>query len=106
ADAERADYLRIWVEEAGGGNESRVTELGKRFLEQHGESQFAREVRMKLAELYYRRQDFANAQTQFEIIAQQNTNDPLAANALFAAADCAMSSTREDRRDGEVLLLA
>jgi len=37
AAAERADYLRIWVEEAGGGNESKVIELGKRFLEQHGD---------------------------------------------------------------------
>ena len=36
AAAERADYLRIWVEEAAGGNESKVIELGKRFLEQHG----------------------------------------------------------------------
>jgi outer membrane protein assembly factor BamD (BamD/ComL family) len=55
AAAERADYLRIWVEETGGGNESEVIELGKRFLQQHGQSQFAREVRMKLAELYYAR---------------------------------------------------
>src|SRR4029078_3568665 len=33
AAAERADYLRIWVEEAGGGDESKVIDLGKRFLE-------------------------------------------------------------------------
>src|SRR5262249_16946266 len=71
AGSERADYLRIWVEEAAGTDESKVIELAKRFLEQHGQSPFAPEVRLKLAELYYRRQDFANAQTQFEIIAQQ-----------------------------------
>lgn len=104
AAAERADYLRIWVEEAVGGNESKVIELGKRFLEQHGQSQFAPEVRMKLAELYYRSQDFANAQTQFEIIAQQNPNDPLAEKALFFAAESAMSSMSEHTLDRALVL--
>src|SRR4029077_4695600 len=99
AAAERADYLRLWVEEAASENESKLIELGKRFLEQHGQSQFAREVRMKLAELYYRREDFANAQTEFEIIAQQNPNDPLAEKALFFAAESAMSSMSEHTLD-------
>src|SRR5438093_13218874 len=45
--------------------------------EQHGTSPFAAEVRMKLAELYYQRQDFANAQTQFELIAQQTPDNSL-----------------------------
>ena len=104
AAAERADYLRIWVEEAAGGNESKVIELGKRFLAEHAESRFAREVRMKLAELYYRSQDFANAQTQFEIIAQQNPNDPLAEKALFFAAESAMSSMSEHTLDRALVL--
>src|SRR5215470_6478709 len=104
AAAERADYLRIWVEEAAGGNQSKVIELGKRFLEQHGQSQFAPEVRMKLAELYYRSQDFANAQTQFEIIAQQNPKDPLAEKALFFAAESAMSSMSEHTLDRALVL--
>jgi len=102
--AERADYLRIWVEETAGGNESKVIDLGKRFLEQHGQSQFASEVRMKLAELYYRSQDFANAETQFEIIAQQNPNDPLAEKALFFAAESAMSSMSEHTLDRALVL--
>src|SRR5439155_2763537 len=84
--AERADYLRIWVEEAAGTDESKVIELAKRFVDQHEQSPFAPEVRMKLAELYYRRQDFANAQTQFEIIAKQNPNDTLAEKSLFFSA--------------------
>ncbi len=92
AAAERADYLTIWVEESARGDETKVIDLAKRFLEQHGLSPFASEVRMKLAELYYRRQDFANAQTQFELIAQQNPDDSLAEKALFFAAESAMSS--------------
>src|SRR5262249_57660401 len=95
---------RMWVEEAGGTDESKVIDLAKRFLEQHGQSSFASEVRMKLAELYYRRQDFANAQTQFEIIAQQNPNDPLAEKALFFAAESAMSSMSEHTLDRALVL--
>src|SRR5207249_8084130 len=91
AAAERADYLTIWVEESARGDETKVIDLAKRFLEQHGLSPFASEVRMKLAELYYRRQDFANAQTQFELIAQQNPDDSLAETALFFAAESARS---------------
>ena len=104
AAAERADYLSIWVEESAGGNETKVIELAKRFLEQHGLSPFAPEVRMKRAELYYRRQDFANAQTQFEIIAQQNPDDALAEKALFFAAESAMSSMGEHSLDRAIVL--
>jgi TolA-binding protein len=104
AAVERADYLSIWVEEAASGNETKVIELAKRFLEQHGPSPFAPEVRMKLAELYYRRQDFANAQTQFEIIAQQHPDDSLAEKALFFAAESAMSSMGEHSLDRAIVL--
>jgi len=104
AAVERADYLRIWVEEAAGGDESKVIALAKRFLERHIESPFAPEVRMKLAELYYRREDFANAQTQFEIIAQQNPNDSLAERALFFAGESTMSSMGEHTLDRALVL--
>src|SRR5881409_1135741 len=104
AAAERADYLSIWVEESARGNEMQVLDLAKRFLEQHGGSPFASEVRMKLAELYFRRQDFANAQTQFEIIAQQNPDYSLAERALFFAAESAMSSMGEHSLDQAIVL--
>ncbi|HJW38111.1 MAG TPA: tetratricopeptide repeat protein [Candidatus Udaeobacter sp.] len=104
AAVERADYLSIWVEETASGNETKVIELAKRFLEQHGLSPFAPEVQMKLAELYYRRQDFANAQTQFEIIAQQHPDDSLAEEALFFAAESAMSSMGEHSLDRAIVL--
>jgi len=104
AAAERADYLTIWVEESARGDETKVIDLAKRFLEQHGLSPFASEVRMKLAELYYRRQDFANAQTQFELIAQQDPDDSLAETALFFAAESAMSSMGQHSLDRAIIL--
>ena len=104
AAAERGDYLNIWIEESAGGNEAKVIELAKRFLEQHGTSPFAPEVRMKLAELYYQRQDFANAQTQFELIAQQTPDNSLGEKALFFAAESAMSSMGEHSLDRAIVL--
>jgi TolA-binding protein len=104
AAAERGDYLNIWIEESTGGNEAKVIELAKRFLEQHGTSPFAPEVRMKLAELYYQRQDFANAQTQFELIAQQTPDNSLGEKALFFAAESAMSSMGEHSLDRAIVL--
>jgi TolA-binding protein len=104
AAAERGDYLNIWIEESAGGNEAKVIELAKRFVEQHGTSSFAPEVRMKLAELYYRRQDFANAQTQFELIAQQSPDNSLGEKALFFAAESAMSSMGEHSLDRAIVL--
>src|SRR4029450_10025990 len=83
---------------------AKVIELAKRFLEQHGTSPFAPEVRMKLAELYYRRQDFANAQTQFELIAQQTPDNSLGEMALFFAAESAMSSMGEHSLDRAIVL--
>jgi TolA-binding protein/thioredoxin-like negative regulator of GroEL len=104
AAAERRDYLNIWIEESTGGDEVKVIDLAKHFLEQHGTSPFAPEVRMKLAELYYRRQDFANAQTQFELIAQQTPDNSLGEKALFFAAESAMSSLGEHSLDRSIVL--
>jgi outer membrane protein assembly factor BamD (BamD/ComL family) len=56
-------------------------------------------VRLKLAETYYRRQDFASAQTQFELLAQQNTGAPVAEKARFFAAQSAMQSMSPDSLD-------
>jgi outer membrane protein assembly factor BamD (BamD/ComL family) len=89
---ERGDYLAIWIEDAANASSDKVIELAKRFLRKHGTSALAPAVRMKLAEAYYRRQDFANAQTQFEILAEQDPTGVLAEKALFFAAKSAASS--------------
>jgi tetratricopeptide (TPR) repeat protein len=69
-----------------------VIDLATRFLRQHEESRFASDVRMKLAETYYRRQDFANAETQFENLGGQNASGPIAEKALYFAGESAMST--------------
>ncbi len=104
AAAERAEYLSIWIEDARGGNDAKVIERADRFLNDRPNSPFAPETRMKLAETFYRLQDFANAQTHFEILAQQNPKSPLVEKALFFAAESAMSSMGQNSLEHAVAL--
>ena len=104
AAAERSDYLLIWIKDAESPNAADVLELGNLFLQKHDASSFAPDVRMKLAETYYRRQDFSNAQTQFELLAQQNPPGPLTEKALFFAAESALSSMGAHSLDRAIVL--
>jgi predicted negative regulator of RcsB-dependent stress response len=101
---ERVDYLLIWIEDSTRTNDAKVIELAKKFLEQHGESKMASEVRLKLAEEYYRRQDFPNAQTQFETLAEANGAGALKEKALFFAAKSAVSSMAPHALDHAISL--
>ena len=104
AAAERADYLMIWIEDSTRTNDARVIELAKRFLEQHRESKMASEVRLKLAEEYYRHQDFPNAQMQFETLAGEKGAEALKERALFFAAKSAVSSMAPHALDHAISL--
>ncbi len=101
---ERGDYLAIWIEDAADASSDKVIELAKRFLHKHGTSALVPAVRMKLAEAYYRRQDFANAQTQFEILAEQDPTGVLAEKALFFAAKSAASSMGANSLEQAIVL--
>jgi outer membrane protein assembly factor BamD (BamD/ComL family) len=104
AATERADYLMVWIEDSVKANDPKVIELSKAFLDRHAASPMAPDVRLKLAEAYYRRQDFPNAQTQFETLAEQNPSGPFAEKALFFAAESAMSSMAPDSLDRAITL--
>ncbi len=93
AAQERSEYLAIWIEEAAvPPNETKVIDIANEFLQKYADSSVANDVRLKLAEIYYRRQDFASAQTQFTLLAQQNPNGPLAEKAQFFSAQSARQS--------------
>ena len=103
--SERADYLMIWLAEAGEKpDEARAIQLANQFLQKYSSSTLASEVRLKLAETYFRRGDFASAQTQFELLAQQNPNGPLAEKALFFAAESAMQTMGKAALDRALVL--
>ena len=104
AAQERSDYLTIWLEDATSGNETKVIELAKRFLQEHEPSGLVPSVRMKLGEMYYRAEDFANAETQFELLAEQNPKGQFTERALFFAGEAAMASMAAQSLDRALVL--
>jgi len=103
---ERADYLTIWLEDAASDSDPvKVIAAAEHFLRTYPSSPFVADVRMKLAETYYRRQDFANAQTHFQILAQENPRGPFTERALFFAAKSATQSMAVQSLDRALVLL-
>ncbi len=103
---ERADYLTIWLEDAAPDSDpAKIITAATEFLRKYPGSPFVADVRMKLAETYYRRQDFANAQTHFQILAQENPRGPFTERALFFAAKSATQSMAAQSLDRALVLL-
>jgi outer membrane protein assembly factor BamD (BamD/ComL family) len=106
AATERADYLTIWIEDAAPNSDpAKVIAAAAEFLRKYPSSPFISDVRMKLAETYYRRQDFPNAQTQFQLLAQENPRGPFTERALFFAAKSATQSMATQSLDRALVLL-
>src|SRR2546430_211893 len=101
---ERADYLMIWLEDTTSGGEAKVIALAKKFIQEHESSSLVASVRMKLGEMYYRVEDFANAETQFELLAEQNSAGPFFDRALFFAGESAMASMAGQSLDRAIVL--
>jgi outer membrane protein assembly factor BamD (BamD/ComL family)/predicted negative regulator of RcsB-dependent stress response len=102
---ERADYLAIWIEDAAPDqNPARVIGAAGEFIRKYRASPFIPDVRMKLAETDYRQQDFPNAQTQFQTLAQENPNGPFTERALFFAAKSATQSMAAQSLDRALVL--
>jgi len=102
---ERGDYLAIWLADARGADSDRVIASARDFLRSHPHSLLAGEVRLKLAESHFRRQDFASAQTEFETLAQENPKSSFTEQALFLAAQSAMASMASHSLDHALELL-
>src|SRR5437016_813263 len=102
---EHADYLAIWLADARGADSDRVIAAARDFLRAHPNSPLVAEVRLKLAESHFRRQDFASAQTEFETLAQENPKSVLTEQALFLAAQSAMASMASQSLDHALELL-
>ena len=106
AASERADYLAIWIEDAApNADAAKVIGVASQFLQKYPASSLVSDVRMKLAETYYRQQDFPNAQTQFQILAQENPRAGFTEKALFFAAKSAMQSMGAQSLDRALVLL-
>jgi tetratricopeptide (TPR) repeat protein len=94
---ERADFLGIFLaDSAPHHKDDNVIKLGLKFLNDWPNSTLRAQVRMKLGEIYFRREDYANAGTQFETLAEESPNDPLVDKALILAGQSADKSMNGD----------
>ncbi len=87
AQAERNQYAEIFATDTKAVE--KLIELARSFIARHPKSPLLPDVRMKLGQVYFHEQDFSNAQTQFETIAQEQPDGSYAETGLFLAAECA-----------------
>src|SRR6202035_5647648 len=76
-------------------NARSVHALEQDYLQRYPDSPAKAEVRLKLGELYFRENDFPNAQTQFELVREDSPDSPdspLVETALFLAGEAARKS--------------
>lgn len=100
---QRRDYVRIWLATVSGDSEKAI-ELGQGFLEAWPGSEVEAEIEMKIAELFYRRGDFANARTEFEKVARDHEDSPFAETALYFAGLSAAAVMTEEGVDQAIEL--
>jgi TolA-binding protein len=93
---QQADYLAVFLADtAPARDDANVIRLGLQFLKDWPGSTLLPQIRMKLGQVYFRREDFANAQTQFETLAQESPTDQLADKALILAGQSAVRGMSE-----------
>jgi TolA-binding protein len=102
---EKADRLKFFAVAADPSQNVRsVQALAQEYLQKYPDSPSKAEVRLKLAELYFRENDFPNAQTQFELVQEESPDSPLVESALFLAAEAARKSLNSASVDRAISL--
>ena len=86
---EQSEYLAIFLEDAKQPrDDEKVIALARAFATAHPQSPQLADVRMKLGQVYFHREDFLNAQEQFETVSR--SENAFVESALFLAGQCAM----------------
>ncbi|RYD35475.1 MAG: tetratricopeptide repeat protein [Verrucomicrobiaceae bacterium] len=91
ARLERTDLLEVYVAEAKSGPDALAAQAEK-FLETWPLSAGRSDLRMKVAEMYFLRQQYSAAREQFEALAKDDPRSPLAEAAVFWAGKAALSA--------------
>jgi len=94
---EEAEYLGVFLEDAKTPrDDDKTISRSRDFIRQYPASAMLGEVRMKLGEVYFRREDYLKAQEQFETLARESPNGPHAVPSLFLAGQCSMKLLNND----------
>src|SRR5258707_3148861 len=81
-----------------------ISRLAQDFLQKYPHPRFRPEIRIKLGEVYFRQNDYPNAQTQFELVSEEDPDSPLLETALFLAGEAARKSMNSSAMDHAVEL--
>ena len=81
-----------------------ISHLAQDFLQRYPHSRYRPEIRIKLGEVYFRQNDYPNAQTQFELVSEEDPDSPLLETALFLAGEAARKSMNSSSMDHAVEL--
>ncbi len=102
---EKADRVKFFVAADDPSQDvSAVQALAQDYLQKYPDSPAKAEVRLKLGELYFRENDFPNAQTQFELVREDSPDSPLVETALFLAGEAARKSINSASVDRSISL--
>jgi tetratricopeptide (TPR) repeat protein len=102
---EKTDRVKFFIAADDPSQDLRTTRsLAQDYLEKYPDSPAKADVRLKLGELYFRQNDFANAQTQFELVGEESPDSPLVETALFLAGEAARKSLNSASVDRAISL--
>ena len=102
---EKTDRVKFFVAaDDPSQNPRTVQALAQDYLQKYPDSPARAEVRLKLGELYFRENDFPNAQTQFELVREDSPDSPLVETALFLAGEAARKSLNSASVDRAISL--
>ena len=102
---EKGDRLKFLVAASDPSQNARsVQALAQDYLQKYPDSPAKAEVRLKLGELYFKENDFPNAQTQFELVAEDSPDSPLVETSLFLAGEAARKSLNSASVDRAISL--
>ena len=103
--AEKKSRLEFFVAASDpAASAASIQALAQEYFQKYPASPFKAEVRLKLGEMYFRESDFPNAQTQFELVPEENPDSPLVETALFLAGEAARKSLNSASLDRAIAL--
>ncbi|TDU73108.1 tetratricopeptide repeat protein [Prosthecobacter fusiformis] len=100
---QQAAITRMWMLDKQGQIKA-LTDAGNEFLLTWPESSHSASVRMKIADAYYRQENFASARTEFELVAKDYASSPYADTALYFAGMAAISMMSDEGRETAINL--
>ncbi|MCX6857209.1 MAG: hypothetical protein NTV80_20155 [Verrucomicrobia bacterium] len=103
AQLQRAITTRLWQLDRQGQLKS-LTEVGAEFLTRWPTSVQAALVRMKVADAFFRLENFASARTEFELVAKNHPASSYADTALYFAGMSALSMMSDEGRNAAIML--